>query len=300
MLHLTKSMCIGLLVGVALGLIGFFVGVHGGREMGTSLFIAVPFGTGFAIALVTRPKEGLLSVLLLTLIICLAFLFFTQLEGWLCCILSCPVLLISMSIGAGFGILLRSKTSILPYDRSLRIFLLLMLPLTLQAADALERPYILKGREESFTDSIIIKASAEKVWKQLVSVDHITVAKPWLMYVGLYEPVRCTISAEHVGAVRTCYFTKGAIYELVDGWNPPRSMHLIITNSTLPGRPWMGYVDASYKLIAIGENTRLERTTTITSRLAPAWYWRRFEKMGVQAEHAYLFAEIKKRSEAVD
>ncbi|HSE20720.1 MAG TPA: hypothetical protein VLB68_03655 [Pyrinomonadaceae bacterium] len=39
----------------------------------------------------------------------------------------------------------------------------------------------------------------------------------------------------------------------------------------------------------------ITRTTTITSRLSPAWYWQRLEKIGVETEHQYLFEELSKR-----
>jgi len=297
-MNITRGTFVGLLTGICLGLAGFFLSVHGGKEMGIVLFIATPFITGFAIALVTQPKEGLLSVLVLTLLISMTILLFTQLEGLLCCILSSPVLIASMGIGAGIGILLRRKTNLRPYDTTLRILILLILPLLLQGADTIERPTLLKARTESFTDSIILNTKADKVWKLLSSIDQITVPKPWPMYVGLYQPLRCTISAQKVGATRICYFTEGAIYERVTVWEAPKRMHLEIIKSTLPGRPWMGYIDANYKLIERGNTTELIRTTTITSKLAPEWYWQTFERIGVHTEHEYLFAEIKKRIEA--
>ena len=34
---------------------------------------------------------------------------------------------------------------------------------------------------------------------------------------------------------------------------------------------------------------------TITSRLSPAWYWQRLEKIGVETEHQYLFEELSRR-----
>jgi hypothetical protein len=203
-----------------------------------------------------------------------------------------------MAIGAVIGLQFRRSTNPLPYDQTLRILILLLLPLALQGADSVERPTLLKERTETITDTLVLNARADKVWKQLSSIDRITVAKPWPMYVGLYQPLRCTISAHGVGAKRTCYFTQGAIYEQVDAWIPPKFMHFSIIKSTLPGRLWMGYVDASYQLTKTGESTELRRTTTITSKLAPAWYWRMFERMGAHAVHQYLFAEIKKRVNA--
>jgi hypothetical protein len=299
MTRIQSGVLLGLLVGLGFGLGGFFLSAHGGQAMGSVLFCAVPFAAGFAVALVTKPKEGLLAAAILTLIGSLVILLFTQLEGPLCCIVSLPLLLICMSIGVGLGSAFNHLVKSLPFSRSLKILVLLILPLTLQASDLIEQPNLFAARKETFTDSILLKASPETIWNQIVAIDKITVPKPWPMYVGLYQPVHCTISAKCLGADRTCYFTKGEIYERIDAWQPPNYMHMKILKSTMPGRPWMGYIDASYRLIARGQYTELQRTTTITSRLAPTWYWQTCEGIGVSTEHRYLFAEIKKRVEQI-
>src|SRR6185436_2397968 len=53
--------------------------------------------------------------------------------------------------------------------------------------------------------------------------------------------------------------------------------------------------DASYELMEEGGRTRITRKTTIVSRLSPAWYWRKMEKIGVETEHEYLFEEVKRK-----
>lgn len=291
------GMVAALIVGVDIAIIGFCLGAHGGNVMGSTLFIVTPVATGFALALLTRSRVGLLSVLTLTFVISMGLLFIYRLESLLCVIISTPVLLVFIAIGAATGVLLRRKTRLFPYERNLRILILLAIPFVLEAADWIERPILIAGRQVSIVDAIEVHAGPELVWKELNSIERITVPKPWLMYVGLYEPVGCETSKMEVGGVRTCHFRQGAIYERVDVCKPAAYMHLSIFKSTLPGRPWLDYVDAEYRLIRHGDTTIVERTTRITSRLGPAWYWQYFERMGVSAEHQYVLAEIKKRVE---
>jgi hypothetical protein len=81
----------------------------------------------------------------------------------------------------------------------------------------------------------------------------------------------------------------------VTEWNPPTSMKLEIVAFDVPGRPWLSFKDASYDLTQEGNRTLITRKTTIVSRLSPAWYWRRMEKIGVETEHEYLFEEVKRK-----
>ena len=115
------------------------------------------------------------------------------------------------------------------------------------------------------------------------------------MRIGLPIPISCSIDKEGVGGKRTCYFESGYIEERITEWNPPHSMKLDITSWDVPGRPWLDFKDASYEIHEENGRTVMTRTSTIVSRLLPAWYWRRFEKIGVETEHEYLFEAVKNR-----
>jgi hypothetical protein len=135
-----------------------------------------------------------------------------------------------------------------------------------------------------------VDASAGQVWDALVVIDHVSAAKPLLLRIGLPVPERCTLEGNGVGAVRTCYFNAGRIEERVTRWEPARRLDVQIERVTLPGRHWLGFKSASYVMESLSPGkTRVTRTTTISSQLRPAWYWRHLEKLGVDAEHDYLF-----------
>src|SRR5262249_39850364 len=94
-----------------------------------------------------------------------------------------------------------------------------------------------------------------------------------------------------------CYFEHGFIEERITEWHFPSSMRFEIVESDVPGRPWLGFKDASYSISQRGNQTVITRTTTIVSRLTPAWYWRRLEAIGVHTEHEYLFEGLRKKVE---
>lgn len=112
------------------------------------------------------------------------------------------------------------------------------------------------------------------------------------MYVGSPVPQRCVMQGHGIGAKRTCYFNVGYIEETVTAWNPPYYLGLSIDRTHMPGRHWLGFESAQYRLQANGSRTLLSRTTTISSHLHPAWYWRRFERLGVESEHDYILRDV--------
>jgi hypothetical protein len=100
------------------------------------------------------------------------------------------------------------------------------------------------------------------------------------------------MQGQGIGAKRTCYFNVGYIEETVTGWDPPYYLGLSIDRTHMPGRHWLGFENAEYRLQADGSRTFLSRTTTISSHLRPAWYWRGFERLGVESEHDYILRDV--------
>lgn len=294
---------IGVVVGtttaVVFGLGGFFlVNDHTG-SMGSVLFIALPLATGFATALVTKGAKLAAACLWIGALICTAVLVITKAEGWVCVLMSAPILAIALTIGALLGALFRREVLDNMRKQTLGIFLTLgILPFFLMGANRAEEQARRTPRAETITNTLVTGAPRELVWNQLKSFDNIDGKKGLLMRIGLPVPVSCTMSGEGVGATRTCYFAQGHIAERVTEWNPPNSMKLEITEFDVPGRPWLSFKDASYELTTENGRTIVTRKTTIVSRLSPAWYWRPLEKIGVETEHEYLFEEVKRKIEA--
>ena len=287
----------GVCTAVAFGLGGFFlISYNDGSAMGNVLFLLLPFATGFATALVTRGHNLITASLVIGAIFCTTILLITKMEGWVCVLMSAPLIAIGLTIGALIGVFFRRQV----IDKSkqpsvLSLLVLLVLPLFLMGANSAEEPSRRTPRTETIANRLVVDASPQSVWNQLKSVDKITGSKGLLLRIGLPVPVRCVLEGEGVGAKRTCYFDSGYIEERVTEWNPPKAMKLEIVASDVPGRPWLSFKDASYDIDVEGGHTVITRKTTIISRLSPAMYWRRLEQIGVETEHEYLFEELKNR-----
>ena len=295
---LLRGVIVGSAVAVAFGVGGFFLINDRSGSMGAVLFLLLPFATGFATAFVVRGKKLVTASLLIGAIICTAILILSKMEGWVCVLMSMPLIAIGLAIGALIGVVVSNgiqNTGKPPHLMSLLI--LAILPLFLMGANSAEEKSRRTPRAEIVTNTLVVDAPRELVWNQLKTFDQIKGAKGLLMRIGLPVPVSCTMSGEGVGATRTCYFEQGHIEEKVTEWNPPSSMKLEITAFDVPGRPWLSFKDAAYDLTQEGGRTIIIRRTTIVSRLSPAWYWRRMEKIGVETEHEYLFEEIKRKVE---
>ena len=287
----------GSFTAVAFSLGGFSLIHDSDGSMGLALFFFLPFITGLATAIVTEGKELLFASLVIGALLCTAALILIGKEGSVCVMMSAPIIVFSLGVGAVFGILARQFLLAMGAKHLVLLLTVGVLPFFLIGANKIEEPSRRTPRVETITNTLITDAPRELVWNQLKTFDRIEGTKGLLMRIGLPVPVSCSMSGEGVGATRTCYFEQGHIAERVTEWNPPSSMKLEITEFDVPGRPWLSFQDASYELTTENGRTVLTRKTTIVSRLSPAWYWRPLEKIGVETEHEYLFEEIKRKIE---
>ena len=285
-----KAVGAGAAAGIFAGLAGFFFARAGSPGMGCVMFFLVPVAAGFVIALLTNKPNTTTAAGLLAVFTVLIFLIAVGYEGLLCALMASPFLLAGIGIGALLGRIFRPNPG---SHRTLTTGMLLLLPVTaVFTGKQLERPVLEKARVEVVSNTVRVAATPEQTWLYIQSIDSIHGSKPWLMHVGLPIPQRCTLEKTAEGARRTCYFDKGYIEETVTKWDPPHYMELRIDRTHMPGRHWLGFETATYRLQADGNLTLLTRTTTITSHLAPAWYWRPLERWGVESEHEYLLNDV--------
>lgn len=290
-----RGIVAGLLTGTVVALVGFFLLRNQRGEMGTTLFFLVPVATGFAAGLISKPWTVLVLALLFTFLVATALLLMFKAEGWVCILMSTPIILVGMGIGGLLGhlvgkyVLDKFKT-----PTTAQLMIIITLPVFLSGANWVERASNDFVRTETITSTILLNATPAEVWDSIKRVDRIDQPRPFLLRIGLPVPISCALEDERVGAERTCYFDSGYIKENITEWNPPRSMNMNVTDAQVPGRDWLGFQTASYELREQGDRTLLIRKTTIVSRLLPAWYWRPLERLGVETEHNYLFEYVRR------
>jgi hypothetical protein len=264
------------------------------------MFGAVPFVSGFVVAAVVRRPKRTAACCLTGGIITFSILLFTGREGIICCAMSLPIVAGFLALGAALGYVVRGKViDRLSAPGKTTGVIVLLSPLFIAAADRVERPYR-AIQEEVFTTETIVDASPERVWDLVAEMERLDGPKPFLLRMGLPTPTRCALDRAAVGGQRVCYFDSGQIAQEVTDWQRPTFMGLRVTESTLPGRKWLNFVDASYELSAVGTQTRIVRHTKVATRLYPRWYWRPLERWGVSSEHEFVFANLHRWVKRID
>jgi|SRR5947209_2026714 len=287
----------GTLVGTGLGVTGFFVASVNSKGMGFVMFLLIPLVAGMIVGWIIPSRKAIGKSALVSLIGSLFFLVALGKEGVLCALMAFPLLLACVLIGALIGAGLRMVIKPKRDGNITAGMFVVVAPLVIFAGKQVERPLLDQVRVEAVTNSVHVAGTTENTWLQIQSIDSVHGSKPWLMYVGLPVPQRCTLEKAAEGARRTCYFDKGYIEETVMAWDPPRHMGLRIDRTHMPGRHWLGFENADYWLHPEGSGTRLTRTTSISSHLYPAWYWRTLERWGVSSEHRYILQDAVIRAE---
>jgi hypothetical protein len=263
------------------------------------MFVLVPFVSGFAIAAVTRDRVLVAACCMTTCIFTFVFLIAVGLEGYICCLMALPLFLTGMVIGAVIGYFVRGR--FLDWSPNMQrntTLMMLAVPLLLISANQIEKPLRSSQRVETFESSIEVMATADETWKRLVRMSSMQGTKPFLLRIGLPVPDLCTLNHEAVGARRVCHFDQGIIAQEVTEWQRPERMAVETTESTLPGRHWLTFLDAEYELRKTTTGTLVVRRTSIGSKLYPRWYWRPFEAWGVESEHEFVLTSLKRSAES--
>ncbi|EEF57939.1 SRPBCC family protein [Pedosphaera parvula] len=290
-----NGILLGSLVGFAFAFGGYLLLRGDQREFGWVMFLLVPFVSGFAVAAVVRRPDRILACCITGGVLTLSILVVTGLEGIVCAFMAAPLIAAGMALGAFIGYHVRGKF----IDRSggpgsTTTVILLLCPFLIAAADRVERPFRSVQQRETFTSEVMVSGTPEQAWSFLERMDHLDGAKPFLLSVGLPLPQKCELDKAAVGGKRVCYFHNGLINQEVTEWQRPNHMGLRITGSTLPGRHWLSFIEASYELSSVGNQTRVVRHTTIGTRLYPRWYWRPLERWGVTSEHEYVLSNLER------
>jgi len=292
---------LGTLVGVAIGVLcelGGYLLMRGEQQQyGVVVFVLVPFIAGFFIAILTPPGSRILACLAGALLLTLSLLVFIGLEGYICCLMSAPLVGAGIALGAWLGTQYNKRQPGERVPPKIRMFLLLGAAFLLVGAKGLEKPFIETPRYETFENRITIQSSPAKAWDLIKSMNRLDAPKPFLLQLGLPVPQSCEVDKEAVGGKRVCHFNSGTIVQEITEWTPSSSMRVKIIESTLPGRHWLKFIDAGYDFIPDAGNTIVVRKTTIASKLYPRWYWRNFEAWGVRSEHEYVLTDLKRRAE---
>lgn len=287
------AVALGTALGILLQLGGYLLVRGNQREFGFAMFLMVPFVSGFAVAAVVRRPRRIVACLWTSGLVTFSVLLFVPWEGIVCCAMSSPLVGAGVAGGAYLGYRFRGRfLDPLPDPGKATLVLLLLCPFLIAAVDRVERPFRSVQQQEVFTTEAILDATPERSWNLIIQMEKLDGPRPFLLRAGLPTPLRCTLDHPGAGGRRICHFESGVIAQEITEWRPPAFLGLRITESTLPGRHWLQFIDASYELLPEGDRTRVIRHTRIGTRLYPRWYWRPLERWGVTSEHDFVFANL--------
>jgi hypothetical protein len=165
----------------------------------------------------------------------------------------------------------------------------------------------------SVTTSIVVNATPERVWKNVVAFPEISAQPDWVLGTGFAYPIRTRIEGSGVGAPRKCDLSTGTVEERIVTWDEPRLLRFVVT-STPPAmrerglygpiypKHVTGYYESAEGQFALtplpGGRTLVVGTSWYRHGLWPANYWRLWSDMVVHHIHRRVLEHIRALSEA--
>jgi hypothetical protein len=163
------------------------------------------------------------------------------------------------------------------------------------------------------TTSIVVNATPERAWKNVVAFPEISAQPDWVLGTGLAYPIRTRIEGSGIGAPRKCDLSTGTVEERVVVWDENRLLRFVVT-STPPAmretglygpiypKHVTGYYESAEGQFALkalpGGRTLVVGTSWYRHGLWPAAYWRLWSDMVVHHIHRRVLEHIRALSEA--
>lgn len=276
----------------ALTLIAGFLALHAGLvDYGATFFVIFPLAVGFSIGTHdTLYQRGWLSVVL-ALLVFLGFLLAGALEGLVCVVMALPIFLVAMAIGYFLQLRLKWRKPKKIEDHLINSLSPLVLLLVLNPVEQALMPA--PGLVEIET-SVLLPYAPELVFDQVKSMDKLDAEKPWGIWLGLPAPYRCVLEADTIGAKRHCLFENGSIIAEITRYQKGEVLEMDVIDYSLTGREWFHFVDATYTFTQVEGQTQITRTSSYKSVLYPRLYWEPLEKWGIEQEHRFVLASLRK------
>lgn len=214
-------------------------------------------------------------------------------EGIICLIIVSPLLFISIMFGAYIGRVMFRRMNNRINSSIVGILLTVML------TDYLSEHHY----ENMVSDTIIVNAPAEKIWKNVVAFKRIKEKnKYWLFNMGLPSPVESTVEGYYLGAKRKCIFSNGYTFdEKIVTYDENQNLTFAITNH--PRDPEiMGHIDIEQGQFLLKDNGN--GTITLIGNswyklyVFPVWYYDTWAQSITRNVHLRVMEHIKELSEA--
>lgn len=239
-----------------------------GGVVSLAFIFSVPFACGVlcvAIGRMTGSDRWVLQALgipLIALTLGLVICVVTKIEATICVIMAMPILWGGAALG---GLLAHA---FLPKNRPgshLQVTLAVFIPFV---AAWIEGSMHWPSETKTITHSIVIKASAARIWPEIASVEAIPpeqIPDSWIHRIGFPKPVAATLDREGVGGVRIATFERDvSFFEEVTEWDEPKRLSFTIhadpafipqsafDRHIIVGGRFYDVLDGTYEIEALG------------------------------------------------
>ena len=278
---------------------------------GWGLFIGIPFFLGFGSVIIYGYHNQLayrqaLGVMVLAVLFFNLLIFILAFEGIICLAMAFPLMFFIAWIGATIGYAVHKGNQMASLNTLAAP--LLFIPLI----GAIEQNDMQKAPIMEVSTEIIVEASRQEVWDELVAFGQIDEPEEWLFKTGIAYPTHATIVGTGVGAVRKCNFTTGAFIEPITIWDEPDLLAFSVLEQPPPMMEWSMYKDleiehltgyfksnrGQFQLVSLENgNTRLIGTTWYSHDIWPISYWRLWSDPILHRIHHRVLNHIKSKAE---
>lgn len=306
----SAAVAVGLLTLFGLPLMLFSVNVMG--EYGWGLFVGIPFFLGMGSALIYshhhyRSLRECLGVAGLSILLFGGALFLLALEGAFCLIMAAPIGLVIGLLGGLVGFAMQERGT----KTAGKLFSAtwLLIPLVILGESLDDR----QSARTPVTTEVIIQASPQVIWDELVAFSTIDEPTDWFFKTGIAYPIHAEIQGHGEGAIRYCNFTTGPFVEPIEIWDEPRLLRFSVLDQPPPLVETSIYDDLylphleHYFVSEQGQflleelpngQTRLAGTTWYRHEIWPASYWHVWSNFILHKIHGRVLHHIKKEAEA--
>ena len=231
------------------------------------------------------------------------------LEGVVCMVMASPILFAATALGSAIASALKKSRHDRPTQNRLMANILILGPAMIYLDASATRP----PAHSVVVTSIVIRASADRVWKELHNFDVKDEPSFWLFRHGVAYPLGSHTDGAGIGAHRICRLSTGDMSEVVDGWEPGQRLHFRVlstpdcmTETTLYGRVQTRHMRGYYECDAgefrirplAGGSVELTGTSWYHQSLYPAAYWELWSDAIVHQVHFRVLEDIRRRAEA--
>jgi hypothetical protein len=213
-------------------------------------------------------------------------------EGVICLIIVSPLLFGFIIAGTSIGRMMFKRK-----NKNLNVSIIGLLSLIFITDSLSPHQY-----ENMVSDSIIINATPDKVWKNVVAFEPIK-QKPgfWLFRIGMPSPMATTVTGYYKGAGRKCIFSNGYVFgEKIVAYEPGKDLTFDIIDQ--PRDPEiMGHIDIERGQFLLKDNGN--GTTTVIGNswyklyVFPVWYYDIWAQSITRNVHLRVMQHIKDLSE---